>query len=673
MITSTASRRRLQTAILVIFIALLIGPACAEANFDRCCIESAREQLETLQMVPWDACGINQTDQSVLNPLVNSTLGWCEKNCAGFQLNDFGQWSDLLTTFIVPAFAQLLLCPVGSGGEEEEEEEEGEEEDRQTEENLKGSQEKSDTTSGVREVPQPKPSFDSYEKKQKRVRQTIVYLVCEYVVLLGDPASAMAACFYQLWRDLVYVWGMTREESLGTFKEHVRGFAIIAGQTTLQATGENPSRHEVTKKDVDGMVTLIQSSIPKFKEAQSEQDSNTTTVTGINPPSGDEAISPIPIDQAKAVPTSTRDPEKHISAPNGSGSNERKSLEDDYARSELRKELHAAIEMLLKAKIDFVNGIVIPVVLTFAGTAAGFYNAYTVLGNRDKGYSLAFGVFYAWLFVLSVVSNCYTITVNPTLLEGALNSIFRFCTHNSTNSEFATKIASQIRLRVVPYRKRIPAFVMWKRWVVSMENLTLGQADTAPPPLPTYNAAFFAKFLFLQTAGWLVISVFTALATVIAYNTPTIGIGCRAFTFLLYTLLSLILAWLLVVREAVAQVVARAKDRKERCDGLETLVAVLRYLYGGLALFNAFVMVGGTTFHLVGLYRSCRCQLLFGRADALVLLSTGTALDMDRAKKYWISVGYVAFTFAWMVCSVAIAAREFIVLHLSNHFLGVTK
>jgi hypothetical protein len=94
----------------------------------------------------------------------------------------------------------------------------------------------------------------------------------------------------------------------------------------------------------------------------------------------------------------------------------------------------------------------------------------------------------------------------------------------------------------------------------------------------------------------------------------------------------------------------------------------LKYLYGFGVLLNAFVVVGGTTFHLVGLYRSCRCQLLFGRSDALVLLSTNTQLDLDNARTYWISVGYVAFTFAWLVCGVAIGIREYIYLHLKSRF-----
>lgn len=279
-------------------------------------MQSARSQLTTLQMLPWDACGINQTSQSQPNPPVNSTLGWCEQNCPGFQLSTFSQWSDLLTTFIVPAFAQLLLCPVGSGGEDEEEED-----DEWREEKLEGSQDKSSATaSGVKELTaQNSSSGHSVKKgdrKKKRVLRTIFYLVSEYIVLLGDPASAISGCFYQLWRDFVYVWQMTRKKPLGTFKEHVKGLAILAGQTTLQRTDEELGKLDVMPPNVDDMVNLVSGAILKNQESLSEKATNATTNANTSPPPGGEATSRIPADQTRAAPAQTRDAEKNVAAPN---------------------------------------------------------------------------------------------------------------------------------------------------------------------------------------------------------------------------------------------------------------------------------------------------------------------------------------------------------------------
>jgi hypothetical protein len=370
-------------------------------------------------------------------------LGWCEQNCPGFQLSTFNQWSDLLTSFIVPAFAQLLLCPVGWGGENEDEDEE---EGKKDETPGRSQNKLSATGSGVKELTAQKfwlwNSVKGYWKK-KRTLQNIFYLASEYIVRLGDPASAMSGCVYQLWTDFVYVWYMASKNPPTKFKKHLIGFAILAGQTTLQRTDAElkPSDAELKPSDVDDIANLVRGAIL-------EKTANATTNASTSPPPGDEIISQFLADQTKAALTQTRDVEKDVAAQRSAAALELKSIQSTYDQSELCKELQPTIETLLKANTDFVNGIVIPVVLTFAGTAAGFYNAYTVLGDRDKGYSLAFGVFYAWLLVLAVVSNCYATTVNAELLEDSLKTLLPSCAQ--------THPAPDFRFRVVPSANAFP-------------------------------------------------------------------------------------------------------------------------------------------------------------------------------------------------------------------------
>ncbi|KAF2184170.1 hypothetical protein K469DRAFT_710073 [Zopfia rhizophila CBS 207.26] len=635
----------LQTLTPVIFLVLFIGSASASTDFGHCCMRSARSQLSTLKSLPWDACGINKTSTSTPNPLVNATLSWCNQYCPGFQLSTFGQWSDLLTTFIVPALAQLLLCPVGSGN--------GEEDEKEHRERKNEKQEEGEDKSSVGQSPVPAPSTqkDKPGKTKQHGLQAIFYLIKEYTIVLGDPASAIAACFYQVWKDCEFVWRMCHKNPPGTedglYYEHVMGLAIIASQTMLHPTDEDRHSRVFSLSPTNEMVNLVKTTItrtPGKKEASSTQDLKKS------PPSSDDGVNHSSVELSKTGLTQVNDLEN---LPSSNGSLPLEEIQKLYKGTRLRHQVENMMVTLLKAKTDFVNGIVIPVVLTFAGTAAGFYGAYNVLGDRDKGYSLAFGVFFAWLLVLSVVSNCYATTVNPDLLEGYLNALIRSCAHPDPKGSGPS---FNFRLRVIPFRKRITGFVRWDHWIKAMTN---------SPPLPSndsgcYSVSFLAKFLTIQTVAWLCLSVFTGCATLIAWNTPTIGLGCRAFTFLLYTILSLVLAWLLVLRACLV-------GRKSLPARL--LSQAMPTIYGFVAFVNAFVLVGGTTFHLVGLYRSCKCQLLFSTGDSLVLLSAGTQLDIERARTYWISVGYVAFTFAWIVCAVAIGLREYIYAHLKTRFL----
>src|SRR4051794_5763407 len=73
--------------------------------------------------------------------------------------------------------------------------------------------------------------------------------------------------------------------------------------------------------------------------------------------------------------------------------------------------------VLLEARVDFVNTVLIPVILILVVTASVFYDAYQSLGDNDTAHSLAFGLLYSWLIILAVASNCYTGSLTYSLLD----------------------------------------------------------------------------------------------------------------------------------------------------------------------------------------------------------------------------------------------------------------
>jgi hypothetical protein len=87
----------------------------------------------------------------------------------------------------------------------------------------------------------------------------------------------------------------------------------------------------------------------------------------------------------------------------------------------------------------------------------------------------------------------------------------------------------------------------------------------------------------------------------------------------------------------------------------------------GISL-NTFVLVFGTLFHLIGLYRSCVCAVLGVGGDFMLQISAITALDVANAKKFWLPVGYMDFGFVWIVCCVAVGCRGFIHYHIKWFF-----
>jgi len=133
--------------------------------------------------------------------------------------------------------------------------------------------------------------------------------------------------------------------------------------------------------------------------------------------------------------------------------------------------------------------------------------------------------------------------------------------------------------------------------------------------------------------SWIIVAFFCACAATISYNTPTIGIGCRSFSFMLYGSLAAIVALLMMLRDWAAQTY-RPKTQRVR---------FLKSIYVFLVALNAFVLVFSTIAQLVGLFRSCFCQH-FGPLSSVLELSTGNAQSIDNARKTWIPVGFVAYT-----------------------------
>lgn len=79
------------------------------------------------------------------------------------------------------------------------------------------------------------------------------------------------------------------------------------------------------------------------------------------------------------------------------------------------------IRVLLETQVDFVNTVLIPVILMLVVTASVFYDAYQSRGDSDAARSLAYGLLYSWLIILAVAANCYT----SSLTYGLVNRTIR--------------------------------------------------------------------------------------------------------------------------------------------------------------------------------------------------------------------------------------------------------
>jgi hypothetical protein len=525
----------------------------------------------------------------------------------------------------------------------------------------------------------------------------MLFKAMEYVGFLGDPASAIWGAFSELAED----WWLSTEARRKKFlKRELLVTVILGGQTEFKEETERKmtnaiilrvlldmlSHHTIDQDAIDAMKSgdidkpgssatdvastgilrrRLRIALEKEKEtiteipplAATDDNINRITKALINTVEDENVKDGVELEKALAVlkaqikrknPITKKDKsdeESTIADPTEVQQLKdaiEKILEDttlathsklDHIPRALLREgtfahrLWDGVRMNLESRLDFVNTILVPIVLLLVVTASVFYDAYQNLGDNATAHSLAFGILYSWIIILAVAGNCFTSTSSTGVIRRTIADILPL---SDTTVRLSERYVNSLR---------------WRFWLVKVGIV----ADH--PTEPTKGGKI--RFLLGQLFGWICVAIASSCAAAISYTTPTVGIGCRSFTFLLYALVSLFIAVippLIYWREGVG---------KRKRFG-----AIMIWTKRGLMFCNILIILGGTLFHLIGLFRSCFCMNLFRKDDHILQLNQNTKQAVDNANTYWLSVGYVAFIFIWLVCSAAIIMRQYISLNV---------
>ena len=396
----------------------------------------------------------------------------------------------------------------------------------------------------------------------------------EYVGILGDPASALFGAFSQIYSDWILVHR----------REHC---------------GSNGSRARVLEMIVLAGGTDYLDPVNKLDDLEQWKG-----------PSGDSKRESM-VERLLADDRETR---------------------PDFAEA---AEAAEAVKILVGARVGFINAVFLPVILTLAVVATVFYEGYQKLGDNDTAHGLAFGVWYSWLLILAVASNCFASSANPGLAQRVLK-------------EWATLSDRQVTLR-----ERYINSKLWALWEKGEPTPKVGK-------LPRLGRGIWLEYLFGQVIAWVCVAFTCACAAAISYTTPTVGLGCRSFTFMFYGILAAVAALLRICCQWV--------ELKSACElEVSTMQRMMKYSYWIFTYFNAIVVLFiGTVLHLAGVYRSCRCKRLSATDSDLVEVNQNTVLAVMNAKRIWLPVGYVAFTVIWIICAFVIAGRRYITVHIEK-------
>lgn len=187
-------------------------------------------------------------------------------------------------------------------------------------------------------------------KKEKWPFYTACYQVKEYIALLGDLASAICGAFSELWMDALMAERLAKVE--GKSIQVVIGVAMLASQTEFDSSDAayifGPQPTKIKKKDIVGNPKETFQKRRSISQGEEQSEANASSA------------------ELRA----------------------RAAIKDPL----LTTKLQTGIKTVLKARADFVNGVIVPVVLMLASTGSSFHDAYLKLGANDSAHGLAYGV-----------------------------------------------------------------------------------------------------------------------------------------------------------------------------------------------------------------------------------------------------------------------------------------
>jgi len=173
--------------------------------------------------------------------------------------------------------------------------------------------------------------------------------------------------------------------------------------------------------------------------------------------------------------------------------------------------------------------------------------------------------------------------------------------------------------------------------------------------------AFFMAFVIQSIFGW--------SAFMIDYTTPTIGIGCRAFYCMVYSLTSTFSCLLLTVASQFSDSWLSQFDWSLRNQGTEeyegwenphetkfsdtrgVMAVCCRVLGKTLAILNALFIVVACFLEFAGVYESCFCKsCYFGLRGRAFVSFLSTEQSAHIARPFWYAGSGVAMLTVLLLC-----------------------
>ena len=251
---------------------------------------------------------------------------------------------------------------------------------------------------------------------------------------------------------------------------------------------------------------------------------------------------------------------------------------------------------------------------------------------------------------IAIVSGCLLAGNNPNTLEGLVGKE----TPNPSRRKWYF-------LELV-YESRYNPSWIWHRgrnkriWALRLrQTFHTDDLDTLNEKI----ALEFADWVSIFGIASVLIIVPSVLAFLTSFYTPRVGISCRSMTFLAYMLCQLCLILLWIWNILSTNSVCKGHQHIEVTKTKTSWRAYIWYPLVTLIITCAvFTAIGGTMMQIIGVYRNCLCDIpitVWRRRfeNQLIVISTNSEDDIQKARTYWKGTGITAVVFLTAVSFLA--------------------
>jgi len=320
---------------------------------------------------------------------------------------------------------------------------------------------------------------------------------------------------------------------------------------------------------------------------------------------------------------------------------------DGQGDAHFKSVTNARLKAMLASQTSFGVAVGAPIVFFVGSFLFSVISNFGTLGDNDTSHALAFGEWWMIIPHVTIVSGCLLAGNNPNTLQSIVFSL-----KGPWPNEPIQNTTRLVKFGQPYYRSVYRPVNMWQRglskrmWIA---NLTKTY-DLKTEPEDNYREAHITfRDLVALVFITLVLIVFPfVLAFLTSYFTPTVGMSCRTFTFLIYFISQFILSavWMFDFFE----------NHKKKMD-VKTEVRkspVLLRLFLALGLLGSvFTAVVGTFLQILGVYRNCLCTLpisAWRSRNFSVVVSSNSADDIKYASKFWVPTGVASIVLMIVVC-----------------------